>query len=77
METTAPYSLAQNGIAKRLNQTLLEHTHAMIFTKGLPKVLWPEAVAYACYIKNRSLTQVLGTHTTPYQAFFRRKPDGT
>jgi gag-polypeptide of LTR copia-type/Pol polyprotein, beta-barrel domain/Integrase core domain/Domain of unknown function (DUF4219)/GAG-pre-integrase domain/Zinc knuckle len=56
METTAPYSPAQNGIAERLNRTLLEHARAMIFAKGLPKVLWPEAVAYACYIKNRSPT---------------------
>ena len=75
METTASYSPAQNGIAEQLNQTLLEHGCAMIFAKGLPKVLWPEAVTYICYIKNRSLTQVLGTHTTPYQAFFGWKPD--
>ena len=52
METTAPYSPAQNGIAERLNQTLLEHTQVMIFTKNLPKTLWPEAIAYTCYIKN-------------------------
>ena len=52
METTAPYSPAQNGIAKQLNQTLLEHVQAMIFAKNLPKTLWPEAIAYTCYIKN-------------------------
>ena len=52
METTAPYSPAQNGIAERLNRTLLKHARAMIFTKNLPKSLWLEAVTYACYIKN-------------------------
>jgi transposase InsO family protein len=51
MEYTVPYSPAQNGIAERLNHTLLEHTHTMIFAKHLPKILWAEA---ACYIKNRS-----------------------
>jgi transposase InsO family protein len=75
METTAPYSPSQNGIAERLNQTLLEHARAMIFVKNLPKILWPEAVTYANYIKNRTPTQALGQETTPYQAFFWRKPD--
>ena len=75
METTAPYSPAQNGIAERLNRTLLEHARAMLFAKSLPKVLWPEAVAYANYIKNRSPTRALGQNTTPYQVFFKRKPD--
>ena len=45
METTAPYSPSQNRIAEHLNQTLLENAHAMIFTKNLPKNLWPKAVA--------------------------------
>jgi transposase InsO family protein len=70
MEYTAPYSPAQNGIAERLNRTLLEHARTMIFAKRLPKILWAKAVAYACYIKNRSPTKVLGTEMTPYQAFF-------
>ena len=44
METMAPYSPAQNGIAKQLNQTLLEDVWAMISTKNLLKTLWLEAV---------------------------------
>lgn len=75
METTAPYSPAQNGIAERLNRTLLEHARAMIFAKNLPKTLWPEAVTYANYIKNKCLTRALGTDITPYQAFFGKKPN--
>ena len=53
METTAPYLPSQNRIAKHLNQTLLEHACAMIFTKNLLKYLWPKAVAYMNYIRNR------------------------
>ena len=75
METTAPYSPAQNGVAERLNRTLLEHARAMIYAKNLPKFIWPEAVAYACYIKNRSPTRALGAKTTPYQEFSGKKPD--
>ena len=75
METTAPYSPAQNGIAEWLNQTLLEHTQVMIFAKNLPKSLWLEAVAYAFYIKNQSPMQALGSDITPFQALFAKKPD--
>ena len=75
METTAPYSPAQNGIAKWLNQTLLKHARAMIFTNNLPKSLWPEAIAYACYIKNWSLTRALGSDITLFQALFAKKLD--
>ena len=75
METTAPYSPAQNGIAKRLNWTLLEHAWVMIFTKNLLKTLWPEAITYACYIKNRSLTWEFGSDIMPFQALFAKKPD--
>ena len=39
METTAPYSPSQNGIAEWLNQTLLEHACTMISAKNLPKNL--------------------------------------
>ena len=56
MEMTAPYSPSQNGIAEHLNRTLLEHARAMIFSKNLPKTLWPEAVAYTNYIRNQSIT---------------------
>lgn len=57
MQLTTPYSPAQNGITECLNQTLLEHARAILFVKQL---LWAEAIAYACYIKNRGLTKALG-----------------
>ena len=51
IETTAPSSPSQNGIAERLNQALLETARAMIIAKGLPKFLWDEAVAHANYLR--------------------------
>ena len=62
-------------VVERLNQTLLEHARVMLFAKDLPKTLWPEAVAYSNYIKNRSLTRALGSEIMPYQVFFKKKPD--
>src|SRR5882724_9449159 len=45
----------------------------MIFSKNISKNLWPEAIAYACYIKNRSPTHALGGNTTPHEAFFNKR----
>ena len=56
IETTAPYSPSQNGVAKRFNRTLLELAHAMLIEKDLPAFLWDEAVAHAAYLQNRALT---------------------
>lgn len=74
LEITAAYSPAQNGIAERLNRTLVEHARAMMFDQNVPRHLWPEAVAYACYLKNRSPTRALAG-MTPYEAFSGKKPD--
>jgi hypothetical protein len=70
METITSYSPPQNGIAKHLNRTLLEMVHAIIFDQHLLKMLWPEVVKHACYIKNRVPTCALGPNTTPYQALY-------
>ena len=57
LKTTSPYSPSQNGVAECLNRTLIEHARAMIIDSGLPKFLWEEAIAYACYLKNCSPTR--------------------
>ena len=41
-----------NGIAERLNRTLLEHICAITHTSGLPKSLWGEALRHATWLKN-------------------------
>ena len=50
--TMAPNTSVQNGIAERLNRTMLEHAQAMIYDSGLPRNLWPWAISYSCYIQN-------------------------
>ena len=52
LQLTAPYSPSQNGVAERLNRTLVEHAHAMLIAHNMPKYLWEEAVSYACYLYN-------------------------
>src|SRR5258708_18713923 len=72
--TTTLHMSSQNGIAEQLNQTLLDHAHAMLFDSGLPKFLWTYVVAYACYLRNRLLTHALDGKT-PYEMFFNSKPN--
>ena len=52
IETSAPYSPSQNGVAERFNRTLLELARAMLISKNLPTFLWDEAVAHAAYLRN-------------------------
>ena len=63
-----------NGVAERLNRTLLEKVRAMLHASGLPKFLWGEAIKHAVYLKNRSATKALDGRT-PYEVFHNRKPN--
>ena len=59
IETMAPYSPSQNGVAERFNRTLLELARAMIISSKLPIFLWDEAVSHANYLRNCTPTQAL------------------
>jgi transposase InsO family protein len=47
-------TLQQNGVAERMNRTLLERTLCMLSHVGLPQSLWVETVTTTCYLVNRS-----------------------
>jgi len=72
-ELSVPDSQAQNRIPEHRNHTNLEGARSMIFAKDLPEKLWPEAVSYMAYIRNRSPTCVLGGKTLPFKALFSKK----
>jgi len=44
------HSLQQNGVAERLNRTLMESARAMLSHSNLPNKFWAEAVATAAYL---------------------------
>jgi hypothetical protein len=70
-----PHSPSQNGIAERLNRTLVEHARAMLHQHGLPHSLWKEAIAYATYLKNRSPTRAIKDRKVPDEVFWGKKPN--
>ncbi|CAL5350460.1 unnamed protein product [Camellia sinensis] len=53
-EKTVPGTPQHNGIAERMNRTIVEKVRCMLKMAKLPKPFWGEAVRVACYLINRS-----------------------
>ncbi|KAE8683864.1 hypothetical protein F3Y22_tig00111166pilonHSYRG00202 [Hibiscus syriacus] len=53
----------QNGLAERMNRTLLKRVRCMLLNAGLPKSFWGEAVSTACYLINRCPSIAIGMKT--------------
>ena len=74
-QLTTAYIPQQNGVAERLNRTLVELARSMLNHKNLTKGFWAEALSTANYIRNRVTTRALPSTTTPYQLWNGSKPD--
>ncbi|CAB4035006.1 Retrovirus-related Pol poly from transposon TNT 1-94 [Paramuricea clavata] len=74
-ELTVPYSPQQNGVAERMNRTLVESARSMIAQARLPKMYWAEAISTAVYVRNRMPTTAIKGNTTPYERWYERKPN--
>jgi hypothetical protein len=73
-QTTAPYTPEQNGVAERLNRTVVESARCLLKQQGLGNHLWAEAIATAVYLKNRSPTKALKDFNVPEEVWTGRKP---
>ena len=58
----------QNGVAERMNRTLLEKVRCMLSNAGLDKKFWAEAVTYAGHLINR-LPTVANDGKTPMEVW--------
>ncbi len=63
----------QNGVAERLNRTLVEMVRSMLIDANLSHKFWAEALSTAAYLKNRSPSRGL-ERITPVEALTKRKP---
>nr|GEU61123.1 retrovirus-related Pol polyprotein from transposon TNT 1-94 [Tanacetum cinerariifolium] len=64
----------QNGVVERRNRTLVEAARTMLIFSRAPLFLWAEAIATACFTKNRSIIHQR-FNKTPYELNNGRKPD--
>ena len=62
-----------NGVAIRMNRTLVESAKSMVYHAGLSKSFWAEAINTAAYIRNRIVTSASGM--TPHERWYGRAPD--
>jgi len=69
------HSLQQNGVAERLNRTLMESARAMLSHSNLPNKFWAEAVATAAYLMNRTTTSANEGQLTPFEKWYGHKPN--
>ena len=58
---TSPGIPQQNGVAERMNRTLLERVRCMIFTAGVPKRFWAKVVSTATKFINKCPASAIDT----------------
>ena len=51
-QNSVPYNPQQNGIAKRMNRTLMNMVRLMMFFKNVKMKFWGDAVVCATYLRN-------------------------
>ncbi|KAL5579868.1 hypothetical protein UlMin_012310 [Ulmus minor] len=66
---TVRYTPQQNGVAERMNRTLVDKVRCMLVGSGLPKMFWGEALMTACYIVNQSSSTAIDLKT-PNEMWF-------
>ncbi|GKA11007.1 retrovirus-related pol polyprotein from transposon TNT 1-94 [Tanacetum coccineum] len=64
----------QNGVAERINRTLVEAAKTMLIFSRAPLFLWAEAIATACYTQNHSVIH-RRLDKTPYELINGRNPN--
>eukprot|EP00253_Pinus_taeda_P031268 PITA_31268 len=72
-QNTTPYTPQQNGVAERMNKTLMERARSMLSGARLGQEFWAEAVDTACYLVNKSPSSAL-EDKTPQEVWTGKKP---
>ena len=72
-ELTIPKNPEQNGVAERINRTLVETARSILVNANLPHSFWAEALSTATFLRNRSPTKAV-CGMTPHEAWTGEKP---
>lgn len=74
--TSSTNSLESNGLAERMNRTLVENVRALIKAEILPQKYWGGALQQALYPHNRTVTSFLDM-CTPYDIQLGTTPNNS
>jgi len=74
-ELTIAYTPQQNGVAERMNRTILDLIRSMLHASHVPKEFWAEALTTAVYIRNRVPSHALPSSETPYHRWMGKSPN--
>ena len=74
LQTTGSYSSAQNGMAEKPNQDLVQIVRILLHGAGMGSEYWSYALRHAVYLKNR-LPHCALKFVTPFEKLNKRKPD--
>jgi transposase InsO family protein len=75
-KNTTPYTPQHNGVAERMNMTLMEKARCMLNGVGLGKEFWAKAMGTTCYLVNISPSSALDDKT-PQEVWTGKKPSLT
>lgn len=70
---TCAYTPQQNGVAERMNRTVMEKVRCLLDESGLAEKFLAEAAATAAYLINRSPSSAVD-HSIPEELWLNRKP---
>ncbi|KAH9687838.1 hypothetical protein KPL70_014918 [Citrus sinensis] len=71
---TVRHTPQQNGLAERMNRTLIDKVRCMLIHSKLPMSLWAEALDTACFIVNKSPSSGINFRT-PYELWSGKPAD--
>jgi hypothetical protein len=72
-QTTTPYTPQQNGLAERMNRTIVERARAMLYYQQVDKCWWAEAVMTAVYLTNR-IPNTARSDASPFEVLWKKQP---
>ena len=73
-QLTTTYTPQQNGVAERLNRTLIDLVRSMLSHKQFSKRFWADALATSVCVRNRVTSRDLPVNTTPHHTWMNAMP---
>eukprot|EP00253_Pinus_taeda_P015766 PITA_15766 len=72
-QTTVPYNPQLNGVAKRMNRTILNIVQSVLFFKNVKIMFWDDVILFVSDIKNRCPSNAI-RNKTPYELWYGHVP---